>query len=133
MSWAEKILSPVLLVACSGIILALYITVRPLGFPWFVYMWCPLVAIVGIFIISWIFYDIVMIKRAAEEVVGRLQSRSEWMCRSLALDQRKELRRRAGTLRPIHLSLWNFADASFEVLANVWDEVLNQLLFLLSL
>ena len=133
MIWLEQIITPLLFSVCAGITILLYVTFRPSGLPFFVYLWFPLVAFVGMGVISWLMYDTVMVKRAAEQVAGTLQSRSAPFHRRLSLFQRKELIRRARALRPVHLSLGNFSEVSLEVLANMWDEVLNQLLFLLSL
>ena len=133
MVWLEHMVAPILFSICSSIIILLYVTVRPSGLPFFVYIWFPLVAIVAMSIMSWVVYDAVRIKRTAEQVIGTLESRSEPFYRELSLVQRNELSRRARALRPVHLSVGNFADLSPEILANMWDEVLNQLLFLLSL
>ena len=97
-----------------------------------VYVWFPLLAFDAMFAVSWLVYDGVMVKRTGETVLGKLQSQSEPFYWRLSLDQRKELSRRARALRPVKLSFGNFADASLEVLANIWDEVFNQLLFLLT-
>ena len=89
-------------------------------------------AIVVVCVISWVVYDFVMVKRAADQVAVMLQSRTEPFYNRLSLIQRKELNRRARALRPVRISIGNFADVSLEVLVNMWDEVLNKLLFLLS-
>lgn len=133
MNWMEQILSPILFCACAGVTILLYVTVRPSGLPFFVYIWFPVVAFGMMGLVSVLIYDGIIIKRAAEEVAGKLESRSGYFYRGLSVCQRKELRRRARALRPLRLSFGNFAEFSFEMLANIWDEVLNQLLFLLSL
>ena len=133
MSWAEQILPLVLFSVCSAITVLLYVTVRPSGLPLIIYIWFPFVAFAGMFVVSWLVYDAVMVRRASEEVLGKLQSQTEYYYRRLSLFYRKELIPRARALRPVHLSFANFSDISLEVLTNVWDEVLNQLLFLLSL
>ena len=133
MSWAEQMLLPLLFSVCSAITILLYVTVRPSGLPFFVYVWFPLVAIAGMYVVSWLVYDAFMVKRAAEQVAGVLQSKSEPFYWELSPFQRKELTRRARALRPVHLSIGIFSDISLEMLTNMWDEVLNQLLFLLSL
>ena len=133
MSWMEQLLPSVVFSVCSSITILLYVTVRPSGLPFFVYVWFPLVGIVAICVVSWLVYDAVVIKRAAEQILGVLQSQMKLIHWGLSLDRRRELSRRARALRPIQLSFGNFSDVSLEVLANIWDEVLNQLLFLLSL
>ena len=132
MAWLEQILAPIYFSTCSGVTITLYITVRPSGLPFYVYVWVPLVGIIAFGLISWFVYDVVMVKRAAEHVLGTLQSRSAPFYGRLSADQRRELRQRTRALRPVHLSFGNFSDMSLEVLANIWDEMLNQLLFLLS-
>ena len=90
MNWLEHILSPILFFVCTGVTILLYVTVRPSGLPVFVYVWFPLVAICVMINVSWIVYDVVMIKRATEGVAGTLQSRSEYFYPRLSVCQRKE-------------------------------------------
>ena len=133
MTWLEQILAPMSFCTCSGITILLYITVRPSGLPFFIYIWVPLMAVIAVSVVNWNVYDVVMVKRTAEEVIGTLQSRSEPFYWRLSVSERKELRQRARAIRPVHFSFGNLSDVSLEVLANIWDEVLNQLLFLLSI
>ena len=98
-----------------------------------VHCWLPIIAGVTISLTTWIFLDAVWAKRAADEVLENPQSRTEDCYGRLPLTERKELVRRARALQPLYLGLGDFTELSFDVIISVWDEVLNQLLFLLSL
>ena len=133
MNWVGTMVVPTLFAACSGITILLYITFRPSGLPILVYCWFPIVAVVAMFSIAWLCYDAVIIKRKADEALGHLQSRSAGFLRWCQRSDKKELLSRGRALQPAYLALGEFTEFTLEVPMNVWDEVLNQLLFLLSL
>ena len=133
MRWL-KVTSVLLLSSTSAAItLLLYATITASGLPMLIHCWLPIIAGVTISLTTWIFLDAVWAKRAADEVLENLQSRTEDCYGRLPLTERKELVRRARALQPLYLGLGNFTELSFDVIISVWDEVLNQLLFLLSL
>ena len=84
-------------------------------------------------VITWLFYDAVSAKRSADEVLANLQSRTTRYYERLDSHGKIEFVRRARALQPVRLRIGEFTEASLEVAASIWDEVFNQLLFLLSL
>ena len=83
--------------------------------------------------LSWIWYDGVTMKREGNEVKENLQSRTHKFLWDLEPSKRKYLFCKARALRPMHLNIGQFSHITLEGLVGIWDEVLNQLMFLLSL
>ena len=72
--------------------------------------------------------------RLADEVLGRLQDvKSQRFYGRLEKERQMEMLRRGRALRPLSLRVGEYADFCFTVTYNIWDEILNQLLFLLSI
>ena len=133
MNFLWYLLGPVILGIGAGIVITLYLTVRPSGLPPFIHFWVPFIAF-GVFVIlSWLWYDVVTLKREADEVKDNLQARTHEFLRDLEPNQREYLARRAHALRSFYLAIGQFSDMTFEGLVGVWDEILNQFVFLLSL
>ena len=133
MNWLYYVLGPIITGMSAGIVVLLYTTVRPSGLPSFIYYGVPFLCVGTLFILSWLWYDVVTMKREGDEVVETLQMRSHSFLRELEPTQRKYLSRKARALRPPYLTIGQFADMTLEGLVGVWDEILNQFLFLLSL
>ena len=133
MNWLYYVRAPVLLGVGSGIVVMLYLSVRPSGLPPFIHYWIPFIAVVVLVVISWYWYDMVSMKREGQEVLEHLQSRSHKFLRQLPPRQQKYVCRKARGLRPPYVTIGQFSDVTLEGLVGVWDEILHQFLFLLSL
>ena len=72
-------------------------------------------------------------KRGSEELHGNHQNRMSPFLKNLPPVKRRELLLRARALRPVVVKVGEFSECSFEVLMNIWDEIINQLVFLLTL
>ena len=133
MNWLYYFLGPIILGVCSGIVLMLYISVRQSGLPPMLH-YCMLPLAFGtIMAVSWLWYDVVTMNREADVVIESLQSRSHRFLRDLEPSGRAHLFRKARALRSVHLTIGQFSDITLEGLVGIWDEVVNQLMFLLSL
>ena len=133
MNWVYYVLGPIIMGIGSGIVLLFYISVRPSGLPPFIYYWIPFIAFGTFLVLSWLWYDVVTMKREGEDMVEILQSRSHRFLRELEPHQRQFVYRKGRALRPPYLTIGQFSDMTLEGLVGVWDEILNQFLFLLSL
>ena len=133
LNWMRYLLAPVIFFWAAAVTITLYITFRPSGFPLFVYCWFPLLAVVSMLIVTWLFYDGVVTKRMADEVLANLQSKTTGCYHRLGPVEKRELLRRSRALKPVYLGIGQFTEISLEVAIGVWEEVLNQLLFFLSL
>ena len=133
MNWVYYVLGPIIMGMGSGIVLLLYVSARPSGLPLFIYYWIPVFAFGTLFILSWLWYDVVTMKREGDEVLENLQNRSHAFLRELESNQRKFVHRKGQALRSPYVTIGQFSDMTLEGLVGVWDEILNQFLLLLSL
>ena len=76
----------------------------------------------------------VMTKRSGDEVLSRLQSRTAGVYRTLREPaEKREFMSSSRALQPVRLAIGEFTEATLGVVVSIWEEVLNQLLFLLAL
>ena len=133
MNWLYYFLGPIIAGICSGVVLLLYICVRQSGLPPALHYCMPFLAVGTIMALSWLWYDGVTMKREADEVKASLQSRSHNFLWKLEPGERQHLFHKARALKPLYLTIGQFSNITLEGLVGVWDEVVNQLMFLLSL
>ena len=133
MKWLKIMDVPALFGSCCGVTLLLYVTIRPSGLAALIYIWFPVVAVLLMVVVTWLCYDCVIIKRMAEEIAANLQMATKR--RFLSNDKliQKHCIRRVKSLRPVYLVVGDFSEMTLEFPMNMWDEVFNQLVFLLSL
>ena len=135
MNWMRYVVAPTIFLLACAIIVLLYVTFRPSGLPFLVDCWFPVVGVIAMFLLTWVFYDAVVVKRSTEEVLSTLQSRTSGYYRMLRDKpaEKREFMRRCRALQPIRLTIGDLSEFTLEVVMNIWEEVFNQLLFLLSL
>ena len=127
-------IAPILFVGSAGTVVLLYVSLRPSGLHVLIYCWFPLAGISIMGVVLWICYDVVVVKRLADEVLGRLQDvKGLKFFGQLEKQRQMEMLRQGRALRPLSLRVGEFSEFSFAVTYNIWDEILNQLLLLLSL
>lgn len=133
-SWF-KIMMPLCLLSSScAILVQLYITVRHVNIPLIIYAIFPTAAVTIMTIVFILSYDVVTVGRIAESKLVELQNPdSEHLVRLFASRKmRSDAVKRARAMRPITLSLGGFAEFSLSVPVYMWEEILNQLVFLLT-
>ena len=132
--WVRSMLPLSLLSASCAILIQLYITIRHTDIPLIVYAVMPTSASITMVIIFIVSYDIVLVMRSAEGTLLQLQSSdSDYLVQQFPNKRvRRGIVKRARAMRPISFPLGNFAEYSLTVPVYVWEEILNQLLFLLS-
>ena len=133
MNWLKLMVVPTLSSSFVAITVALYVTCRPAAMPLVIYFGFPVAAVVLLFIIFQSCYEAVVAKRAGDEVLEHLQSQTVGYMSGLDQAEKREMVRRARALRPVYLALGEFAEVTLEVSVSIWEEIINQLLFLLSL
>ena len=133
MNWLKFVIAPAVFSACVTIVITLYVTCRPAAMPLILYFGFPLSAMVLLFIVFRICYDAVVAKRAGDGVLGNLQSRTAGYFSRLGPVEKREMTRRARALQPVYIGMGEFSEITLEMWMSIWDEILNQLLFLLTL
>ena len=117
----------------AAAILCLYIPLRHQEIPALLRLSFPLVGIIVLIICFWWSYDVVLLIRASEEVLEKLKSFDHnWRENGISDIQRLRYLKRAKACRPVNIPIGTFGEFSLDVPVIMWDEILNQLLFLLS-
>ena len=132
--WALIVWFPLLLNFGIAVIICLYIPIGRPEVPAWLSLCFLFVAATIIGVVFWITYDIVLVARASEEVLGKLRTFDEpyWREKSVSSLLRSQFLKRAKACRPIEIPIGTFGEFSLDVPVIMWDEILNQLLFLLS-
>ena len=133
MNWLKFLIAPAMFSACVTIVVTLYITCRPTAMPLIIYVAFPLSALTVLLVVFRICYDAVVAKRAGDGVLGNLQSRTAGYFSRLEQAEKREMTRRVRALQPVYIGIGQFSEITLEVSMSIWDEILNQLLFLLTL
>ena len=133
LNWMRAFLPPSIFGLSCCFIIVMFVTIRDTELPTFIYCSFPIMGGFFMGIIFWVSYDVMMTKRAFEEVSANLQS-SAYMYYQRELDpqDRKVCLKRAKALRRASFPVGNFGEISFELPVMVWEESVEQLLVLLS-
>ena len=132
--WGTIFVFPALVNFGCGAILCLYIPIKYTEVPT-IFNFCFLfVAAVILGVVFWLSFDTVLVIRGTEELLGKLRTldRAGRERRVTDLTQLRFLKR-AKACRPLEIPVGSFGEFSLEVPVIMGDEILNQLLFLLSL
>ena len=131
--WIKWLLVPTALILKAVIALCLYVVLRREGIPG----WLAIVSgyaglmLGGIFL--WDQYKAVSGMRLADDLAQRLTSTREEYFRRLAPEQQRYFVKLGKAVRVPRFEFGSFMEYSFEVPLTILDEILGQLLFLLSL
>ena len=125
-------LPPTIFGVSEGVIVTTFVTIRYTELPLILYMIYPSIALDRMFVIFWMCYEAVLLVRASEEIVGQLASHDAKFLRPLPRALRMEVLKVAKAMKPIEIPLGHFAKFSISLPIAIWDEILNQVLFLLS-
>ena len=135
--WVKLMLAPTLASVTGAIIVSFYVTIRhedvpSVLIPAIVY---TEVALLGI--VFWMCDQMLSVKTTSEAVIAVLTSiTAEQVGRenlnSNGRDLKKYIMRRAKATRAMNFRVGDFMELSLDVPIGVWDEILNQVLLLLS-
>ena len=139
-NWNKLMNIPTIVSASTTIIVCFYVTIRPENVP----IWLVLVILyVGITLFGVLFlisYQAILVMRGSEGIIRALISLEvgDWRDRRRAGDptppfaQKKYILLRGKATRPLTYRIGSFMEMSLEVPIGIWDEILNQLFFLLT-
>ena len=117
----------------ATVVVALYVGLRITELPWYLY-WIYWLA--GFGLLLQIFgngYNIVCAKEDSDDVVEKLQSPASVDLEALSVEGKKKILKRSKAIHGLKFRIASFAEYSWAVPLAAWDEILNQLFFLLSL
>ena len=132
--WCRFMIVPTLIGLTLCIIYTLYLTIRYTELPFLLYMVISTAGVTVLLIIFWVSYDVVLVKRTAEGIISKLSSHDgapylKWMTRQ----ERVAVVKRTTAMKVLEFPIGDFAEFSLGLPVLVWEEVLNQVLFMLSL
>ena len=123
---------PTILSVSVAVIITAFVSIRYTDLPLILYIFYPNTAFNLMLIVFWLFYDTVRIVRASDEIIGRLQSENAGYLRPLPRAMRIQVLKRAKVMKEIEFPLGNYSEVTLNLPIAMWEEILNQVLFLLS-
>ena len=130
--WFKFILPLEVFSLSSGVIITAFISIRYTQLPIYYHFFFANTAISLIVIMFWSCYDFLQITRDSEDVKGQLLSFEAPHLREMSKAERTRVVKRAKAMRAIETPVGIFADFSISLPLALWDEIVNQVLFLLS-
>ena len=133
-TWVKLMVVPSMATVTGAIIICFYVTIRNQDMP----PWLPtLFFYVGINLFSfvfWVAFQAHLIVRTSEAIIGVLTSMEDELLgdNDVPPNVRKYIALRGKATRPLNFSIGAFNEFSLDVPIGIWDEILNQLLFLLT-
>ena len=130
--WLRLVLPPAVFAISSTVIITLFVTIRYTQLPLMFYIIFPYVGLTVIFMMFWQFYDVIRILRAAENILEPLWSHEAPYLKRLSKVERTKVLKKAKAMRPLVFPIGD-SEFSINVPIMTWEEILNQMVFLLSL
>ena len=128
----KLVVPPSLFKAGSAIVIAWYLTMRHIDMPWYIYSWFPYIGALFTVMTFALCYDGILVTRASEASLTTLRSTEMQYFLRLPIQERRAMIRRAKALRAAFFSVGNFTEFNIDVPISTWEEIVNQLFFLLT-
>ena len=132
MNWVKLMIVPSIFNVSSAIIFCLYISIRHTDLPILTYLLFPYLATIILILMFWLGLELVRIIRASETIVETLGALGTRNGNGLTMQQRLYIRKKAKATRPLGYRVGEFVDVSLDLPVGVWEEIINQLAFLLT-
>ena len=132
-TWMKFMLPPTLSAVSVAVIVSTFVSIRYTDLPLLLYIIFPYTAFTLMLVIFWMCYDTVLVVRASEDVMGRLLSHNAIYLRPLSRAERIKVLKRAKAMKVLEFPIGEFSEFSLTLPVNIWDEIINQVVFLLSL
>ena len=130
--WEKFMFPPTIFSVSLTIIVTGFVSIRYTGLPFMYYIFFPNTAFTLMLIIFWLSYDGVLLTRDFEDILGQLWSYEAPYLQSMPKIERTKVMKRAKAMRVVEVPIGEFADFTIMLPITIWEEVLNQILFLLS-
>ena len=131
-NWVKFMINPTIFSTSSSIIVCFYVTLRHTEIPTYIYVGFPYVGVSLLALIFWLSYEVTMLIRSTDAIVGTLTSTEDDYFRELPKQQKQFLVKLGKSTRSFSYPMGDFMDFSLDVPAGIWDEIINQLVFLLT-
>ena len=136
--WGKVMIVPTMISATTTIIICFYVTIRPENVPLWLVLVIFYVGITLFGIVFWTCYQVILVIRGSEEIIRALTSleTGDWINGGRMglppLQLKKYILIRGKATRPLNYRIGEFNDFTLDVPIGIWDEILNQLFFLLT-
>ena len=124
---------PSLLMGGVVAVFGLYTSMRHTQLPPFIYFLFPVLSGAAVWNIFDLCHDGMLAIWASEDSLHRLRSAMNEHLRQLSVAEKRGVLKRAKALRPAFFHLGHFTQFSIDVPVETWDEIVNQMVFLLTL
>ena len=131
--WLKYTICPTLFFGGSGVVVFLYVTFRHTNLPLGIYLAFPYCVLTVMGLLVWLSYDANRVIQSSREICLKLQSVQSPCFNGLTKSQREKVVRRALASRPCAFPVGIFSNFSLTVPIKMWEQILNQLVLLLSL
>ena len=129
---AKTLTTPLVLAGCIGVIVPGFLSFKNFKLPIILVLFCPFSALTAALLVFGQTYEAVQFTRESEEMIARLLSTHQLYGKSMSKREMDVMMKRAKAFRPIKVPIGGFCYASMGVIQVCWEEILNQILFLLS-
>ena len=116
----------------SSIIIAIFVTVRYTEIPILIYKGAALIWFSFVIISIWFEFEVLTVIRSLEDIVQMLNNIDQPYFLQLPIKLRLYLSKSGKATRPAIFNIGDFTYYSIGVVKSMWDEIINQLIFLLT-
>ena len=130
--WWNWIQPHALFALSCTVILGMFIGIRHTDLPLLLYSVYPAAAVCLLFNVFGFAVEVTTVQKQSDEIVENLQMRARSR-QHVSIEQRQWAMRKVKSMKPLPFQVGPYTEFSFSVPLAAWDEILNQLFFLLSL
>ena len=131
-TWLKFQLPPTIFSLSVGVIITAFVSIRYTDLQFILYCFYVNTTCNLMLIVFWVCFDAIHIVRVSEDIIGRLQSGHEGHIRSLPRAVRIQVLKRAKILKRIKFDVGDFTELTLNLPMAMWEEIMNQVLLLLS-
>ena len=131
--YIQIVMVPVVLCGSLGIIFATFLGLRHGDLPTLIYVFNAVSGPAGMLLLFGQIYEGVCVVRASDEIVAELLATDRPYLQGMTKRKKMAVLKRAEAFRAVSLPIGSFGHFSMHVVQGLWEEILNQILFLFSL
>ena len=130
--WIKLMVVPTIFSLSIAIIACLFISIRHAELPILTYLMFPYTGVSLLILLFWICFEVIKIIRASEEIIVKLGTRECGTGNTMTKLEMLYIQKKSKATRALGYRMGNFGYFSLDVPVGTWDEILNQLFFLLT-
>ena len=132
-SWIKFMIVPTIFGLSSVIIILIYITLRHTDIPILIYIGVACTGFSLLILLFWFALETISCIQSAEAIVATLNTKDQPYFLELPPMEWRYLTKYGKATRQLVFDIGDFTDYSIAVPITIWDEILNQLIFILTL